>query len=400
MDTNELLLRLPTALQAPVLTIGLRTGWAWHIPQLAVLKRWFRLSGVDEGALEWIVQHAHSWQMWIHFWLKEAERARVEAHRALDAGHIVTARARFHQSVLASALALWQVSGLEDRKRLYPQLLASFAAYGALTTPPIEKLDLAFDPAPLPAYLRLPRVPADGERLPVVVLVQGLDTIKEMDAFAEQPLLERGLATLTLDEPGVGEARLRGLRLNSIALLEAAAHAVCEAVKERPELDANRIGIFGWSFGGFVAPYFAAVEPRYSVLGTLGVMWEFPFPRSMARNPLYGPVLRLMTGIDDEQDRVTLLKQLTLAPVAQRISASSALLHGGDDRLLADGAHQLYAAISAEKILRMVPGADHGLTWHRDAELPLLWDWFADHLGTEASSMTSPEHLVRTAMRR
>jgi len=399
MDTNKLLLHLPTALQEPVLTVGLRTGWAWHIPQLAVLMRWFRLSGADEGVLEWIVKHAHSWQMWIHFWLEEAERATVEAQRALDVGHVVTARARFHQSVLAYALALWQTSSLEDRKHLYPHLLESFAAYGALTTPPIEKLDIAFDPVPLPAYLRLPRVPTAGERLPVVVLVQGLDTIKEMDAFAEQPLLERGLATLTLDEPGVGEARLRGLRLNSITILEAAAHAVCEAVKGRPELDANRIGIFGWSFGGFVAPYFAAVEPRYSVLGTLGVMWEFPFPEGMARNPLYGSVLRLMTGIDDEQDLVTLLKQMTLAPVAHQIGAPSALLHGGDDHLLAEGARQLHAAISADKILRMVPGADHGLTWHRDAELPLLWDWFADHLGPEVSSMTSPEKLRQTVMR-
>jgi hypothetical protein len=102
----------------------------------------------------------------------------------------------------------------------------------------------------------------------------------------------------------------------------------------------------------------------------------------MARNPLYGPVLRLMTGIDDEQDLITLLKQMTLAPVAHQIGAPSALLHGKDDHLLAEGARQLHAAIPAEKMLRMVPGADHGLTWHRDAELPLLWDWFADHLGT------------------
>jgi fermentation-respiration switch protein FrsA (DUF1100 family) len=110
----------------------------------------------------------------------------------------------------------------------------------------------------------------------------------------------------------------------------------------------------------------------------------------MFHNPLYGPVLRLMTGIDDEQDLITLLKQLTLTPVAQQIGAPSALLHGGDDHLLAEGVRHLLAAISAEKSLRMVPGADHGLTWHRDAELPLLWDWFADHLGPEASSMTSP----------
>jgi dienelactone hydrolase len=391
MDTNMLILRLPSVLQEQVLTVSLRTGRMWHIPQLAVLKRWFRLSGTDEGALEWVVTHAHSWQRWVQFWLEEAERTRVDAQRALDVSHCVTARGRFHQSALAFALALWQTTGLEDRKHLYPHLLESFAAYGALTTPPIEKLDIAFEPAPLPAYLRLPRVPASGERLPVVVLVQGLDTIKEMDDFAEQSLLERGLATLTLDEPGIGEARMRGIRLNNITILEAAAHAVCEAIKERPELDANRIGICGWSFGGFVAPYFAAVEPRYSVLGTLGVMWEFPFPEGMARNPLYGPVLRLMTGIDDEQDLVTLLKQVTLAPVAHLIGAPSVFLHGGDDQLLAEGARHLHAAISAEKILRMVPGADHGLTWHRDTELPLLWDWFVDHLGTEACPTTSPE---------
>jgi dienelactone hydrolase len=391
MDTNTLILRLPTTLQEQVLMVGLRTGQAWHIPQLAVLKRWFRLSGADEGAMERIVKHTQNWQMWVQCWLEEAQCTRMDAQRAFEAKHFITARTRFHQSALAFALALWQTTDLEDRKRLYPQLLESFAAYGALATPPIEHLEIAFDPAPLPATLRLPRVPVPGERFPVVVLVQGLDTIKEMDDFAEQPLLDRELATLTLDEPGIGEARVRGIRLQTMTHLDAAAHAVCQAIKERPELDANRIGIFGWSFGGFVAPYFAAVEPQYRVLGTLGVMWEFPFPKGMARNPLYGPVLRLMTGIDDEQDLVTLLKEMTLAPVAHLIRAPSALLHGGEDHLLVEGARHLHSAISIdEKILRLIPGADHGLTWHRDAELPFLWDWFADHLDSQASSMTAP----------
>lgn len=330
-----------------------------------------------------IAKRARSPEAWSAIWQSEAERTRARADRELAAGHTVTARERLRVASMAYAMVLWQANDLEQRSRVYPDLLETFAEYGRHTEPPVEEIEIPFERAPLAAHLRFPHgAPSDG-RLPVVVLVQGLDTIKESVDVVEGSLLERGLAVLTVEQPGSGESRIRGVTMTGRDSLEAAAHAVVDAIGQRPELDSERVGVLGVSFGGFVAPFFAAVEPRFRALGVFGAMWQFPSPQGMARNPFYGGVMRLMTGIDDEKRLVDVLSELDLAPVASRIAAPTAILQGTADTLFVEGARRLHDAVTGPKELRMVPDGDHGLTWHQD-ELPFLWDWMADHLGAVA----------------
>ena len=379
MNTHKIILSLPAKVQEEVFTLALQTGRLWKIPQFACLKRWYITCGASERSMTWIVKHAHSWHVWVEFWLEEARRTRLRAERELVAGHVITARERFHEAAMAFAMALWQTSDFGRREELYPNLLEVFEQFARLNSPALVRLDIPFQPAPMPAHLRLPRHVEHGERLPVVVLIQGMDTIKETMAFTENALLARGLATLTVDQPGTGEARMRGVCLTGCDCLEAAAHAIIDFASHRPELDPDRIGVYGVSFGGFVAPYFAAVERRFKSLAVFGAMWEFPFPRGMAANPFYGPVMGLMTGIEDRDGIAAVFEQLKLRSIAHQITAATAVLQGTDDLLFVDGARRLHEAIAGEKELRMIEGGDHALTWHPE-EPPFLADWLADHL--------------------
>ena len=68
----------------------------------------------------------------------------------------------------------------------------------------LERLEFPLDGTALAANLRRP---AGEERPPLVILIPGLDSTKEeFFRFSRAAFLRRGMATLSLDGPGQGEA--------------------------------------------------------------------------------------------------------------------------------------------------------------------------------------------------
>ena len=69
--------------------------------------------------------------------------------------------------------------------------------------PPGERVEIPFDGATIAGVLRRP--PGPGPH-PVVILIPGLDSAKEEFRPTEDLFLSRGIATLSVDGPGQGEA--------------------------------------------------------------------------------------------------------------------------------------------------------------------------------------------------
>jgi len=108
------------------------------------------------------------------------------------------------------------------------------------------------------------RAPGEGQQ-PVVVYCNGLDSCKELLYWSRLPeaLARRGIATLSVDQPGTGEA----LRLQNLAATPYSEEWASKAVdwlEQRPEVDAARIGMTGISLGGHFAPRAVAYEPRFA----------------------------------------------------------------------------------------------------------------------------------------
>lgn len=158
------------------------------------------------------------------------------------------------------------------------------------------------------------------------------------------------------------------------------------ALARFPSLDAERLGIAGGSYGGFMVTWTIchtdrfraavssrAVSNRLSAMGTA----DFGFNRVSQIGP------RLW------DDPAPYLQQSPLMYVA---NCRTPLLieHAENDyRCPIEQAEQLYAAL---KVLRRpvtfvrYPGESHGMTtsgkpWHRVHRLRLIVDWFAEHLG-------------------
>ena len=100
----------------------------------------------------------------------------------------------------------------------------------------------------------------------MIVLVNGLDSTKEHMYASNhwEELAARGISCLMLDQPGTGEAlRLQGLtaRIDT----EAWGGAAIDYLETRSDVDASRIGIVGWSLGGYYSPRAAAFEKRFAL---------------------------------------------------------------------------------------------------------------------------------------
>ena len=122
----------------------------------------------------------------------------------------------------------------EQKLGIYRKALRCFHAGLARRYPDIERVDVPYEGAALPAYFM--RAPGVSGRAPTVVVFDGLDNCKEMSViFAGLELARRGFNTLAIDGPGQGEA-LRLREIHSRYDYEVAGTAAYDYVASRPEV--------------------------------------------------------------------------------------------------------------------------------------------------------------------
>ena len=122
----------------------------------------------------------------------------------------------------------------------------------------------------------------NGLPAPTVVVLNGMDNAKEMSIFfAGREFARRGINTLALDGPGMGETR-RIRDMPSRYDYEVPGTAAFDFLAKRSDVDAKRIVIFGYSFGGYYSSRVAAFEKRYAawrLTGTSAQRVADPFLR-------------------------------------------------------------------------------------------------------------------------
>ena len=157
-----------------------------------------------------------------------------------------------------------QSADAPDRNAIYRRVLDLMERSFELADPLTVKVTIPFRDTTLPAYFTRP-TDVDG-RTPCMIMWNGLDSTKEhmyLSGFCHE-LARRGIATLMVDCPGSGEAlRLQGLTAQ-IATEEWAAACV-DYLETIDTIDADRIGLVGWSLGGYYAPRAAAFEKRLAL---------------------------------------------------------------------------------------------------------------------------------------
>jgi uncharacterized protein len=163
-----------------------------------------------------------------------------------------------------------------------------------------------------------------------------------------------GFDVLLFDYRGYGRSdgspSLAGLHLDFDAALK--------ALLARPEIERNKVIVFGQSLGGSLAVTGLAASPRRQQVRALIVEGAFTSYRALAQEKLAGfwltwPVQApLSLTIDDRYRPIDVIGEL--APL------SLLIVHGEADRIVpAEHAVALYEAARPPKTLWLVPGAGH-----------------------------------------
>ena len=241
--------------------------------------------------------------------------------------------------------------------------------------PPGVRVEIPFEGAQLVGVLRTPR---GAGPWPAVVMVPGLDSAKEEFRSTEALFLDRGVATFSVDGPGQGEAEYD---LPIRADWSAPGHAVLDALSGRPEVDAQRLGVWGVSLGGYYsARMAAAVGDR--VRACVALAGPYDFGACWDRlPPLTRRAFEVRSGATSEQQARQTALTLSLEGHLAGLTAPLLVVFGKQDRLI-PWQHALRVADEAPAAeLLLLEDGNHGCMNVAPHHRPYTADWVARRLG-------------------
>ena len=152
--------------------------------------------------------------------------------------------------------AQWPIHSDDEVNRFHHERKrACYARYAELADHRIEAVTSRSRAGPLPAWFHLP--PGyHGGRLPVVIVVPGMDSFKEATvALHGDRFLTRGFAVLAIEGPGQYECRDARHPLQRARLGAVPAPRAWTGCPRREEVDPERIVLSGSSFGSFAGDH-------------------------------------------------------------------------------------------------------------------------------------------------
>jgi len=339
-------------------------------------------AGSDAGTDEFL-------RVWTDLTDALVESARVEE----KAGHDRTAGGMYARAANYLCTAERMLSaGHPARVPTYRRVLELAQKGFDLRDHSITRVDIPFEDTTLPAYFSAAPATSEGPA-PVIMLLNGLDSTKEhmyVSGFWAE-LAARGISCLMLDQPGSGEAlRLQGL----IARRESETWAswVVDWLAARDDVDTARMGVVGWSLGGYYAPRVAAFEKRFALCVAWGANhnWGAVQRRRLEREgehpvPHYWDHVKWVWGYDDLDEFIEFADSIHLDGVVDKITVPFLIVHGENDRQIPlEYAYRSYEqAVNAPSrdlriFTRQEGGAEHIGIDHLPHVGAYIADWVTD----------------------
>jgi pimeloyl-ACP methyl ester carboxylesterase len=190
---------------------------------------------------------AESWQ---REWGTLAHRVEDQARMALSSGDVAGARALYLRACNYHRAPLFIMEPQAVAFHHYWRKIRScFRKAAALFAPPIERIEVPFRGKPLPGYFW--KVDQSRRQRPTLIVIGGIETFAEDCYFMTGPTgLHHGYNVMTIDLPGQGVNPDRGLFFG--ARMEVPIKAVLDYTVQHPEVDAHRLALFGFSWGGHI----------------------------------------------------------------------------------------------------------------------------------------------------
>ncbi|MEQ1703787.1 MAG: alpha/beta fold hydrolase [Ilumatobacteraceae bacterium] len=316
-------------------------------------------------------------ESWMVSWTDMARRLQDRAESSMARGKTVSAA-----SAYLRAATYWRASlmhfGFANDPRVNANARASSHCYERsldLSGYPGQYVQIPYEGSFLPGHFY--RSPVAGPGLaPVLIFNQGRDAWPEDTRWVYDGAIRRGIHCLAFHGPGQGLA----IRLNNLPFRhdwENVVTPVVDFVLGLEGVDAERIGLMGLSFGGYLAPRAAAFEHRIKLcIADPGVLnWgdsiisNFPsqltdamqsgpqafnaaIAAAAAHSPTYSWFMRDASwthGVATPYELIEALKLCDLTPFAHQIECETLIIDGTEEVFSTGQPRKLYDALTCKK---------------------------------------------------
>ncbi len=377
------------------------TNYVWNLSVDLAIEMGARIGEIEEmcAPLQEAAKapDASGTQAFRETWVRMADKLCGLAAEDEERGRIYSAGEKYRRaaSYLITAERL-QAHDAPGRMDIYRRELELFLKGCRMLGESVERVEIPYEGKHLSALYYPAHGLQPGQRAPLLVQLNGLDSTKEMKYLVGLPawLARRGVSSLVVDQPGTGEAlRLQGLTARYDT--EHWASRVVDWLEQHPAVDPQRIGCEGVSLGGYYCPRSVAMEPRFAC----GVAWganhdwrdvqkrrlekegDFPVPHYWAH-------VCWVWGAKDIDDFMRIAQDVHLDGVVEKIRVPFLVTHGErDSQIPLKWAHRTYEQLvnSPQRELKIFTDREGG-SQHASFDNSInagqyIADWVAEVLG-------------------
>jgi esterase FrsA len=221
-------------------------------------------------------------QRWVDEWTHLAEPWERQGAEFAAQGKDQDAKAAYQKASMYYGIAKFPVINHPAKQTAYKECVQTYLKAARHFDPPLERVTIPFEGREIIGYLRKPK---GVTRPPVVIATGGIDVYKEERETAD--LLDAGLAAFSMDMPGNGECPIW-----YTPDADRFYTAVIDYLTKRQDLDGERLGIVGRSYGGYWGGKMAYVESnriRAAVAwgGPIHYTFQEPWLQHLEEDKLY-----------------------------------------------------------------------------------------------------------------
>ncbi len=339
-------------------------------------------AGIDYSDMRRVIADITSLAAWYDAWKKCADRYVALASAAETKGRTLTAGGHWFRAALLYHYAQLFTRPEDVRRREGQKLRVEYYRRACpMLDPAIEPVAIPYGALRLPGYLRLPELRT--ERVPVVIMIPGANSVKEELHHWAEWIVKRGIATVAVDGPGQGAMSVaNGGVPCDLRRYHEAVTAMIDYVGTRGELDVTRVALLGQSTGGNLVLGAAGHDHRPRAVVSLGGGFDFrgktsattPIDVKEEARDLYGlPSLQALADY--------IAKDGSLTGVIAKIRCPMLLIHSGQDFLVPQAeidAIKREATAPCESLYYEDMG--HSITGRNIEMSPAMADWVVEKL--------------------
>ena len=189
---------------------------------------------------------------WASGWSAAGDRYMAKA-KALASSDPKQADENYVKAWHLYSMGAWPVQSSPGKKRAYAKAIAAFLAYAHSWDPPLEIIHIPFEGKQIIGYLRMPK----GVKgpVPMVLLINGLDSRKEGMIARFSSLLPDGIGIFAADSPGGGQAPIQ-----ASPTADRMYTAIINYLLGRRDVDKRRLAVYGGSLGAYWSTKLAFTE--------------------------------------------------------------------------------------------------------------------------------------------